>query len=160
MCDYSLQHAKSRPAVKGERLTIRDFGRGTKGFCGTDDFNSTLDNTAAVCVLPGTEIAFDKPVTYTEFKDWAYSEPKTTTATARFRQINKGEAMAHHDALEFADGEFVLLTRLDAGLTATVLQMPATPKTADEAKAQERLPMAEGVSPVAGWNHIPADVLG
>ena len=32
----------------------------------------------------------------------------------------------HHDALEFPDGQVVLLTLLKAGQEATVLQLPAT----------------------------------
>jgi hypothetical protein len=35
----------------------------------------------------------------------------------------------HHDALEFPDGEIVLLTHLSEGQQATVLQLPADPKT-------------------------------
>ena len=40
----------------------------------------------------------------------------------------------HHDALEFPDGQVVLLTVLDEGQQATVLQLPAEPKTAAEAE--------------------------
>ena len=32
--------------------------------------------------------------------------------------------MVHHDALEFANGEIILLTRLAEGQRATVLQLP------------------------------------
>jgi hypothetical protein len=58
--------------------------------------------------------------------------------TAIFRQINKAWASAHHDALEFPNGQIVLLTALMEGQRATVLQLPAEPKTAGEAEAQER----------------------
>jgi hypothetical protein len=50
-------------------------------------------------------------------------------------QINKHEPMQHHDALEFPDGEIVLLTFLETGQEATVLQLPAT---AVGAKAPQR----------------------
>ena len=43
---------------------------------------------------------------------------------------------AHHDA--FPDGQIVLLTALVEGQRATVLQLPAEPKTESEAEAQER----------------------
>ena len=33
--------------------------------------------------------------------------------------------MTHHDALEFPDGQVLLLTRLCVGQRATVLQLPA-----------------------------------
>jgi hypothetical protein len=58
--------------------------------------------------------------------------------TAIFRQINKEKIAAHHDALEFPDGQKVLLTFLSEGQRATVLQLPAEPKTASEVEAQER----------------------
>ena len=45
----------------------------------------------------------------------------------------------HHDALEFPDGQTVLLTDLLEGQEATVLQLPAQPATAAEVKAQERV---------------------
>ena len=58
--------------------------------------------------------------------------------TAIFRQINKEKAAAHHDAVEFPDGQIMLLTHLSEGQQATVLQLPAEPKTAAESAAQQR----------------------
>ena len=52
MCDYSLQGVASRPAAVGDKLTTRNFGTGTRGFAASEDRNT------AVCLLPGTEIAF------------------------------------------------------------------------------------------------------
>jgi hypothetical protein len=43
---------------------------------------------------------------------------------AIFRQINKEVPSSHHDALEFPDGTVVLLTFLEEGQQATVLQLP------------------------------------
>jgi hypothetical protein len=45
----------------------------------------------------------------------------------------------NHDALEFPDGEIVLLTRLCEGQRATVLTLPTQPKIADETEAQQRV---------------------
>jgi hypothetical protein len=45
----------------------------------------------------------------------------------------------HHDALEFPDGQTVLLTELVEGQKATVLQLPAQPKTPAEEAAQRRV---------------------
>jgi hypothetical protein len=59
-------------------------------------------------------------------------------AIAIFRQINKDKLAAHHDALEFPDGQIVLLTQLRKGQQATVLQLPAQPKTSAEAAEQQR----------------------
>jgi hypothetical protein len=63
----------------------------------------------------------------------------TGHTVAIFRQINKGAFHINHDALEFPDGEIVLLTRLCAGQNATVLTLPTQPKTAAKAEAQQRV---------------------
>jgi hypothetical protein len=47
-------------------------------------------------------------------------------------------AKRHHDALEFPDGETVLLTRLCEGQHATVLQLPASPRSVSAAGGQQR----------------------
>ena len=57
----------------------------------------------------------------------------TGHTVAIFRQINKSVLHIHHDALEFPDGEIVLLTRLCEGQKVTVLTLPTQPKTAGEA---------------------------
>ena len=46
------------------------------------------------------------------------------TAWLGFRNVNQGKPHAYHDALEFPDGEVVLLTELREGQHATVLQLP------------------------------------
>ena len=58
--------------------------------------------------------------------------------TAIFRQLNKQRVAAHHDALEFPDGQIILLTLLSEGQQATVLQLPAEPKTPQELENQKR----------------------
>ena len=134
MCDYSLLNVRSRPAKVGDKLTTRDFGTGTCGFAAAED------NTVAVCVLPGTELAFSNAVMVTEPRFVVGWKAKTLGyATAIFRQVNKNEQFRHHDALEFPDGRIVLLTQLCGGQEATVLQLPAQPTTAAEAEAQKRL---------------------
>jgi hypothetical protein len=134
MCDYSLQHVKSRPAKVGDKLTTRDFGTCTRGFAAAEDAE------VAVCVLPGTELAFSSPVTVTDFRFLVNWKVETLVhATAIFRQVNKNEPMKHHDALEFQDGRIVLLTRLTEDQVATVLQLPAQPTTAAEENAQKRI---------------------
>ena len=52
---------------------------------------------------------------------------------------DKDVLRVHHDALEFPDGTFVLLTDLHEGQQATVLQLPVQPKTPAEAKAETRV---------------------
>jgi hypothetical protein len=132
MCDYSLHHVKSRPAKVGDKLTTRDFGTGTRGFAASED------RSVAVCVLPGTELAFAHDVKRLPAGLWPWQNGAISHKTAIFRQINKGKVAAHHDALEFPDGRIILLTFLCEGQLATVLQLPAEPKTDTEAKAQQR----------------------
>ena len=137
MCDYSLQSVASRPAKVGDKLVVKNFHLGTAGF---GDAERDAENVA-VCVLPGTELAFDKPACKVSV-NWVTGFRETTFDTvARFRQINLNNPHMHHDALEFPSGETALLTDLKPDQTATVLQMPAAPRTEAEAKAQERLPV-------------------
>jgi hypothetical protein len=133
MCDYSLHHVKSRAAKVGDTLTTRNFGTGTRGFAAPED------STTAVCVLPGTELAFAGPVMFTLPVAPELAAMRSGFATAIFRQINKDQLRAHHDALEFPNGQVVLLTDLCDGQSATVLQLPAQPMTDAEAIAQKRV---------------------
>jgi hypothetical protein len=128
MCDYSLQNVVSRPAKVGDRLTTRNFGTGTKGFAAQEN------PAVAVCVLPGTELAFSDEVATAACGLWS----KVGHKTAIFRQVNKNVPRMHHDALEFSDGTIVLLTYLCEGQQATVLQLPALPMTATEVEEQKR----------------------
>jgi len=143
MCDYSLQSVRSRPAKIGDKLVTKDFGTFTRGFASVDDVDT------AVCVLPGTELAFAREVRHADVrivsvvKDWFTQPPSPPQLTAIFRQINKDVKSTHHDALEFPDGQIVLLTRLREGQEATVLQLPAEPRTAEETKNRERVSIVE-----------------
>ena len=133
MCDFSLQHVRSRPAKVGDKLTTRDFGRGTRGFAASEDAD------LAVCVLPGTELSFAGEVRCVPRGLLGWRETVVNHKTAIFRQINKDRAAAHHDALEFPDGQTALLTYLCEGQQATILQLPAEPKTITKSEAQRRV---------------------
>jgi hypothetical protein len=132
MCDFSLQSVRSRPAKVGDKLVTRDFGTGTRGFAAADDPG------LAVCVMPGTELAFAGEVPCLPTGLW-WKAQTINHQTAIFRQVNKDKSAAHHDALEFPDGRTVLLTLLCEGQSATVLQLPARPMTAAEEDAQKRV---------------------
>src|SRR6266498_2502506 len=129
MCDYSLHSVRTRPAKVGEKLVTHNFGTGTRGFAAPEDCS------VAVCLLPGTELAFENQVKYQTLM----FRTNTGHTVAIFRQINKGVLQINHDALEFPDGEIVLLTRLCEGQRATVLTLPTQPKTAGETEAQQRV---------------------
>ncbi len=132
MCDYSLLNVKSRPAKIGDKITTRHFGTGTRGFAASEDAS------LAVCVRPGTELSFAGEVTCMPTGLLAWRDTVINHKTAVFRQIDKEKVAAHHDALEFPDGCIVLLTSLCEGQQATVLQLPAEPKTAVESEVQRR----------------------
>jgi len=135
MCDYSLDLVASRPAKVDDKLVTTKFQNSmTRGFATIGEPN------VAVCLLPGTEIAFEKEVKYERFFALfpIMKFGKLGKKVAQFRQINVGKPMVHHDALEFPDGETVLLTRLCEGQHATVLQLPASSRPVRAAEGQNR----------------------
>ena len=136
MCDYSLHAVASRPAKAGETLITTTFrGAGTRGFA------AEAEPEVAVCLLPGTELAFADPVGYDDNWGWKKS---MSFRVARFRKIEPDVSYRHHDAIEFPDGSTVLVTQLRKGQRATVLQLPIgtevserRPKAATPAEAHE-----------------------
>lgn len=137
MCDYSQHDIDSRDAVVGDRLISTTFPRTiTRGFAACDKPG------VAVCLRPGAELAFEKPVTFATPFGLGSVFPRRfgngQHAVARFRKINEDYPHKHHDALEFPDGRVVLLTRLTEKQRATVLQMPHD----QNSEGQERLARA------------------
>jgi hypothetical protein len=119
MCDYSLHLVASRPAAVGDKLVTTDFVKSI-----TRGFSAVGEPDVAVCLLPGTELAFENNVKY----DRAFSlfrKANSEQRVARFRQVNMDDPHVHHDALEFPSGQLVMVTRLIPGQRATVLQLPA-----------------------------------
>ena len=117
MCDFSLHAVKSRPAEVGDKLTTHQFPFGTRGFSAPEDIN------VAVCLRRGTELSFTDEVR--RVPPWPFTTNVIHHKTAIFRQINQNSRVTHHDALEFPDGQILLLTLLQEGQHATVLQLPA-----------------------------------
>jgi len=135
MCDYSLDLVASRPAKVGDKLVTTKFQNSmTRGFAAIEERN------VAVCLLPGTEIAFEKEEKEVKYQRFFASMKfgKLGKKVAQFRQINMGKPCVHHDALEFPDGETVLLTRMCEGQHATVLQLPASARSVNTAEGQKR----------------------
>jgi hypothetical protein len=132
MCDYSLHLVASRPAKIGDKLVTTKFNALTGGFAGVQE------PTVAVCLLPGTEVAFETEVKCEHVFKVSRSQKLIGQKVARFRQINMEEPDVHHDALEFPNGQIVLLTRLSKGQHATVLQLPASPRATNEVEQQKR----------------------
>jgi hypothetical protein len=130
MCDYSLHNVASRRAKVGDKLVTTKFVAScTRGFSAIEEPN------VAVCLLPGTEVAFEKEAECDHLLARLlprYRFGRLGAKVARFRQVNFGRPNVHHDALEFANGKIVLVTRLSPGQRATVLQLPAQAHTAKE----------------------------
>lgn len=136
MCDYSLHHVASRPAKVGDKLVTTQFpASSTRGLAAVGEPN------VAVCLRPGTELAFTEDVKYDHPLTWllpGFRFRSIGSKTARFRQVNVTDPGVHHDALEFANGAVVLLTRLRTNQHATVLQLPAEVHALEEREAQKR----------------------
>jgi len=129
MCDYSLHNVASRPVKVADKLVTTKFKNSIT--CG---FAAVGQPDVAVCLLPGTEIAFERDVECKRAFDIGILPSKLIgQRLARFRQIDLEKPATHHDALEFPDGQVILLTRLCEGQRATVLQLPAVANPANEA---------------------------
>lgn len=129
MCDYSLHAVETRPATVGDKLISASFVN-----CFTRGFAAVGAPHVAVCLKPGTELAFARDVEL----DHGFGRllprlgfGKIAERVARFRKINESEPEMHHDALEFPNGRIVLVTRLCEGQVATVLQLPAGSQPAE-----------------------------
>jgi hypothetical protein len=109
----------SRGAKLDDKLVVMDFAKTiTRGFAAVGEPD------VAVCVLPGTELAFEDHVQYHRALSPS-GKARVHYKVARFRQVHLDNPHVHHDALEFPGGEIVMLTNLFAGQSATVLQLPA-----------------------------------
>ena len=139
MCDYSLHAVASRAAEAGETLVVSGFyGTSTRGF------SSPEAPSVAVCLRPGTEIAFEEEAC----REGMLFRRKMGDRVARFRQVELGNPTTHHDALEFPDGTIVKVNDLIVGQHARVLQLPADPKPAaakPEQAEQAPVEVFEGV---------------
>ena len=131
-----LQSARcSVPTSKvGDKLVTTQFNNSiTRGFAAVGEPN------VAVCLLPGTEVAFEKQIEFERGFATTWMRGKLTgDKVARFRQVNTDKPNVHHDALEFPNGETVLVTRLYEGQHATVLQLPASPRSENDMEQPRR----------------------
>jgi hypothetical protein len=133
MCDYSLHGVSSRPAKVADKLVTMELtGSGTRGFAAVGERGAKLvihdsPPEVAVCLLPGTELAFDDDVHYDRSFN-LFGKARLSHKVARFRQIDLDDPYVQHDALEFPDGRVLKVAQLVAGQQATVLQLPVAPQ--------------------------------
>ena len=138
MCDYSLHAMATRPAVVGETLISTTFrGTSTRGFA------SEREPAVAVCMLPGTELAFAQNVKYDSRWIWT----KTVGfRVGKFNTINPHVRERHQDAIEFPDGSHVLVTQLCEGQRVTVLQLPVLHPVPERATTKADTPTTTRLS--------------
>src|SRR3979490_1744424 len=138
MCDSSLHAVATRPAKVGETLITTTF-RGTS----TRAFASESEPTVAVCMLPGTELAFADNVKYDNRWIWTKA---INSRVGKFGAIEPGVPQRHHDAIEFPDGTSVLVTQLCEGQRVTVLQLPVAHQVTEHAQSAAATSAATPVS--------------
>jgi hypothetical protein len=138
MCDYSLHAVATRPAQVGETLVTTTFrGTSTRGFA------SEREPAVAVCMLPGTELAFAENVRYDRSWIWART---IDFRVGKFGAIAPDVPHRHHDAIEFPDGSHVLVTQLSEGQRATVLQLPVVHQVTGQAQSATGTARATSIS--------------
>src|SRR5512135_1896482 len=165
MCDYSLHHVSSRPARVADKLVTTELAKSrARGFAAVGELGAKLvihdrPPQVAVCLLPGTELAFDDEVRY-ERSFSLFGNARIYHKVARFRQIDLSDPHVQHDALEFPNGQVLKLTQLVAGQTATVLQLPVAPqhpehvetghvtRSSDSRVALNRVPLRPGMASI------------
>ena len=127
MCDYSLHAVETRPAQVGETLITTTFrGTSTRGFA------SESEPAVAVCIPPGTELAFAEDVKYDNRSLWTRT---TNFRVGKFGAIEPDVPHRHHDAIEFPDGSNVLVTQLSEGQRVIVLQLPVVHQITEHAQS-------------------------
>ena len=165
MCDYSLHHVASRPAKVSDKLVTTKLARSSaRGFAAVGEHGAKLvihdtPPKVAVCLLPGTELAFDDEVQYDRtFR--LFGNARVNHKVARFRQIDVNDPHVQHDALEFPNGQVLKLTQLVAGQTATVLQLPVATRhpehieighitgSSESRVALNRVPLSPGMASI------------
>ena len=143
-----LRFGKSsqKPSQRSSAITTRCRNDPTRFRTSpTRGFAAIGEPDMAVCLLPGTEVAFERDVEC----DAAFPFMRNRSLkqkVARFRQVNPGQPTRHHDALEFADGQIALVTDLREGQRAIVLQLPAP----------ERAPAGSGSIQELSFDHADA----
>jgi hypothetical protein len=134
MCDYSLHHVSSRPAKVADKLVTMELAKSNvRGFAAVGELGPKLvihdsPPELAVCLLPGTELAFDENVQFEQPRSFLgikfSGKARVDHKVASFRKVDTDNPYVQHDALEFPNGQVLKVAQLVAGQTATVLQLP------------------------------------
>jgi hypothetical protein len=151
MCDYNLHFVTSRPAKAGEKLVTTVFWKSiTRAFAAVEEPN------VAVCLLSGTELAFDNNVQYDSSFN-LFRKVSIDYRVARYRQVN--EPNNRDGALEFPDGQIVLVARLVSGQIATVLQLPASKHHHGSTKSEDAAERSQCSLSFRALNSLAAQII-
>ena len=99
--------------------------------------------------FPGSELAFKENITEGGSFFSLWNAKVHDYKVGKVVQINTDNAYMHHDAIELPDGKIVLINNLNANTKATVLQLPAEPKPAEDTKAE---PAVQDNSQWSDWS--------
>lgn len=153
MCDYNLHFVTWRPAKAGDKVVTTVFRKSiTRAFAAVGDPNT------AVCLLSGTELAFDNNVQYDRSFN-PFRKASVDHRVARYRQVDINDPNIRHGALEFPDGQIVLVARLVSGQTATVLQLPASKHHCGSAKNEEAAERSQPSLSFRAVNSLAAQII-
>jgi len=144
MCDYSLLGLKSRLAIEGEDLVIRNFITNSHGLApARESLRERLRRAwlfllagrrgaepLAVCVPPGARLLLSGS------RGLTWSDNQSQTAEVVFMQ-RSAEAFMHRDAVRFENGDQVSLQMLKEGVVARVLSLEL--EEAEEERPREEL---------------------
>ena len=107
MCDYSLEAYRSQPATTGERYVLDRFPSGSKGF------TTEPGCMTAVCMMADTKMRLEGIAPEVQIA-LGVGEAEEVTMT----RLDIGP---YRDAVRFANGQEVVIQRLNTGVRATVL---------------------------------------
>jgi hypothetical protein len=117
------------PAATADRPGAKSGSRDHHAFAAKEE------SGVAVCLLPGTELAFERDVRCN--RNWL-STKSAGFRVARFCSFEPDAPHQHHDALSFPDGNTVLVNLLSEGQYARVLQLPVVRREQDVSGEAEK----------------------
>jgi hypothetical protein len=106
MCDYSLEHYRSRPAQLGEKYETHQFESRSVGFIAPGDA------ATAICMASDTKLRLED---IPEMLQGRLGVSATENVT-----FTRLEAGPYHDGVRFANGAEVTLQELGSGVTGYV----------------------------------------
>lgn len=113
MCDYSLEHYRSRPAQLGEKYETHQFESRSIGFIAPGD------PSTAICMAYDTKLRLEGiPERVQRFHGVSAIENVT------FTRLDNGP---HHDGVRFANGREVTLQELGSGVKGCVEDALSSP---------------------------------